>query len=56
MLVIEGKKEEQQEISLQDAVNRAKKLVDSGMRISRAAKETAAETPFKKADIYRELL
>ena len=56
VLVIEGKKEEQQEISLQDAVNRAKKLVDSGMSISRAAKETAAETPFKKADIYRELL
>ena len=56
VLVIQGKKEEQQEISLQDDVNRAKKLVDSGMSISRAAKETAAETPFKKADIYRELL
>lgn len=27
-----------------------------GMSISRAAKEIAGETPFKKADIYRELL
>lgn len=56
VLIIEGKREEQQEITLEDAVSRAKKLVESGMSISRAAKEIAAETPFKKADIYRELL
>lgn len=56
VLIIEGKRKEQQEITLEDAVNRAKKLVENGMSISRAAKEIAAETPFKKADIYRELL
>lgn len=56
VLIIEGKREEQLEITLEDAVSRAKKLVESGMSISRAAKEIAAETPFKKADIYRELL
>lgn len=56
VLIIDGKKEEQQEITLADAVARAKKLVDGGMSISRAAKEIAAETPFKKADIYRELI
>ncbi|HIW86393.1 MAG TPA: 16S rRNA (cytidine(1402)-2'-O)-methyltransferase [Candidatus Eubacterium faecipullorum] len=56
VLIVEGKKQEQQEISLEDAVALAKKLVDGGMSLSRAAKEAAAQTPFKKADIYRELL
>ncbi len=56
VLILEGKKQEQQEISLEDAVALAKKLVDGGMSLSRAAKEAAAQTPFKKADIYRELL
>lgn len=56
VLIIDGKKEEQQEITLEDAVARAKKLVDGGMSISRAAKEIAAETPFRKADIYRKLI
>lgn len=56
VLILEGKKQEQQEISLEDAVAFAKKLVDGGMSLSRAAKEAAAQTPFKKADIYRELL
>ena len=56
VLIVEGKKQEQQEISLDDAVALAQKLVDGGMSLSRAAKEAAAQTPFKKADIYRELL
>lgn len=56
VLIIDGKREEAQEITLEDAVERAKKLVEGGMSISRAAKEAAAETPFKKSDIYRELL
>lgn len=56
VLILEGKKQEQQEISLEDAVALAQKLVDGGMSLSRAAKEAAAQTPFKKADIYRELL
>ncbi len=56
VLIVEGKKQEQQEISLEDAVAFAKMLVDGGMSLSRAAKEAAAQTPFKKADIYRELL
>lgn len=56
VLILEGKKQEQQEISLEDAVVLAQKLVDGGMSLSRAAKEAAAQTPFKKADIYRELL
>lgn len=56
VLIIEGKKEEQQAITLEEAIGKAKKLVDGGMSISRAAKEIAAETPFKKADIYGGLI
>lgn len=56
VLIIEGKKEEKTEITLDDAVNQAKSLVEQGMSINRAAKEIAAKTPFKKADIYKELI
>lgn len=56
VLIIEGKREEAFEISLEDAVAEAEKLVEGGMSINRAAKEIAAKTPFKKADIYKELL
>ena len=56
VLIIEGKKEQPSEITLEEAVAKAKKLMADGMSISRAAKEIAGETPFKKADIYRELL
>ena len=56
VLIIEGKKEERQELSLDDAVQQARALVESGMTINQASKEIAAKTPFKKADIYKELL
>lgn len=57
VLIIEGKKEEvQTELTLEDAVNEAKKLIDGGMSINNASKEIASKTPFKKGDIYRELV
>ncbi len=57
VLIIEGKKAEQTaEITLDDAVNMAKELVEKGMSVNNAAKETAAHTPFKKGDIYKALL
>lgn len=56
VLIIEGKKEEKTEITLDDAVKQAQSLVEQGMSINRAAKEIAAKTPFKKADIYKELI
>lgn len=57
VLVIEGKKSEEcEEITLEKAVEMAKKLVDSGMSVNNAAKEIASKTPFKKGDIYKELL
>ena len=43
-------------ITLDEAVGMARKLVEKGMTVSNAAKEIAAKTPFKKGDIYRELV
>lgn len=57
VLIIEGKNQEtEQEMTLDDAVKKAAALVQSGMTMSRAAKEAAASSPFKKSDIYKELL
>ena len=57
VLIIEGKKEtEKVEITLEDAVAQARDLVEKGFSINQAAKEIAAKTPYKKGDIYRELL
>ena len=57
VLIIEGKNQEtEQETTLDDAVKKAAALVQSGMTMSRAAKEAAASSPFKKSDIYKELL
>lgn len=56
VLIIAGKKEEQEEITLERAVEMAKALVENGMSVNAAAKEIAGETPFKKSDIYKALL
>lgn len=57
VIVIEGSTEpKQKEVSLENAVLLAKKLVESGMAINDAAKETAKETKLKKGDIYKALL
>ncbi|MBR0412346.1 MAG: hypothetical protein IJI47_02080 [Eubacterium sp.] len=56
MLIIEGKKEEATELTLEDAIAQAQKLVDGGMSVNAAAKEIANATPFKKNDIYKALL
>ena len=57
VLVIDGKADEaQSQITLEQAVDEAKKLVDKGMSVSAAAKEIAAKSPFKKGDIYKELI
>lgn len=57
VLIIEGKKAEQAaEITLDDAVSMAEALVEKGMSVNSAAKEIAAQTPFKKGDIYKALL
>lgn len=57
VLIIEGKKEEADiEITLENAVEQAKVLVEKGMTINNASKEIAAKTPFKKGDIYKALI
>lgn len=57
VLIIEGKKTETQStITFDDAVFMARELVDGGMSVNNAAKEIAAQTPFKKGDIYKHLL
>ena len=57
VLVLEGKSEDEvKEYTLESAVALAKKLMDSGVKATDAAKEAAAVTGFKKNDIYRELL
>lgn len=56
VLIVEGKKTEKVVITLDEAVAQAKELVEKGFSINQAAKEIAAKTPYKKGDIYRELL
>ena len=45
-----------EDITLEMAVEMAKNLVEKGMSINNAAKETASQTPFKKGDIYKALI
>ena len=57
VLVIKGKEEiaEQNEITFDEAVLMAKKLMDEGNPASFAAKQAAANSGFKKSEIYKEL-
>ena len=56
VLILEGKKETEENITLEKAVEMARSLVDSGISVNAAAKEIASSTPFKKSDIYKALL
>ena len=57
VLIIEGaKKEEKPELSFEEAVELAKKLVENGMGLNDAAKQLAKDTSYKKSDIYKALL
>ena len=57
VIVIEGSTEpKQKEVSLDEAVSLAKRLVENGIAINDAAKEIAKETKLKKGDIYKALL
>jgi len=56
VLILRGKEKEEDAITLEEAVEKAKKLVADGWSINAAAKEIATLTPYKKGDIYRKLL
>ncbi len=55
VLVIEGKKEQEQEITLDDALSLARVYLSQGMSVSMAAKQAAKETGIKKGDLYKAL-
>lgn len=55
VLVIEGKAEEKEEISLEDAISLANAYMSQGMSVSMAAKQAAKETGIKKGEIYKGL-
>ena len=58
VLVLEGASDRKadEEYTLADAVELAKKLMENGVKATDAAKEAASATGFKKNEIYRELL
>lgn len=57
VLVIEGApQKEQASFSLEDGVAFAKKYMEDGLSASDAARQAAAETGFKKGEIYRAIL
>jgi 16S rRNA (cytidine1402-2'-O)-methyltransferase len=54
VLIIEGKpEEEKKEVTPDDALAIALKLVEGGLSKNEAAKETAKQTGLKKSDIYK---
>ncbi len=57
VLVLEGAKNEEtvKEFTLEDAVALAEEKMEEGLSASEAAKFAAAQSKFKKGDIYREL-
>ncbi|MBQ9553334.1 MAG: 16S rRNA (cytidine(1402)-2'-O)-methyltransferase [Clostridia bacterium] len=57
VLIVAGAAEEQEEtLTLADAVAQAKRLMEKGVSISEAAKLAAKASRFKKGEIYKELL
>lgn len=56
VIIVDGKKIEEKEISFDKAVEEAKRLMADGMSTNAAAKEVAKITLFKKNDIYKALL
>ncbi len=54
VLVIEGaEKEKEAQITIEEAVQKAKTYLQDGMSASEASKKSAQETGYKKGDIYR---
>ncbi len=57
VLILEGaQKPEEPEMTLEEAVEEAVQLVQSGFRATDAAKQVSARTPFKKSEIYSALI
>ena len=56
VIIIEGKsQDEKEEITMDSALEIAAELIERGMSVNEAAKQTAKQTGFKKSDIYKSL-
>lgn len=56
VLVVEGMKEEEQTISFEQALDFIQTLTDKGEPLSKAAKDVARQTGFKKGELYAKFL
>lgn len=57
VLILEGaQKPVEPEITFEEAVEEASRLVQNGMRATDAAKQVSANTPFRKSEIYSALI
>lgn len=58
VLVVEGYKEEEhtEEITFEEAVEKAKKLMENNMKLSDACREVSKLTGYKKSEIYAEIV
>lgn len=57
VLIVEGyTPEEEEEVTLEQAIQMAKDLIESGEKTTEAAKIISKQTGFKKSDIYRKLV
>ena len=57
VLIVEGASpEEPEKVTLEEAVDRACRLAEAGAKQTDAAKQIAAETGFKKSEIYAAML
>lgn len=57
VLVLEGRKpDDEDEYTLEQAVELARRLIEGGSRVNDAAREAASVTGFKKNEIYKELV
>ena len=56
VLVVEGMKEEEQTMSFEQALDFIQTLTDKGEPLSKAAKDVARQTGFKKGELYAKFL
>ncbi len=57
VIIIEGAKpDEKAELTLDEAIALAKKMVSEGMSVNDAAKQVAKDTKYKKSELYKALL
>ena len=56
VLVVEGASQQQEQLSFEQALELVRALVDKGEPLSKAAKDVAHQTGFKKGELYSRFL